>query len=219
MHWLLLLLAIGSEIVATSALKETQGFTRLLPSLLCIGGYALAFYLLSVVVKYVPVGIAYALWSGIGVVIVSLVGWFFFHQKLDLPAMIGLGLIVAGVAVMHLFSKSMELGRRGRQETSCRPFFSRRRTLSRDTGPRQTGRHPSAVPAFPEQRAHVKEELLRRSLPLRQAAGPSSAARIPPAGGRHPPGCRVWPAPRLSSRKGRGGASRQARCRGRSLRG
>ena len=95
MHWLLLLLAIGSEIVATSALKETQGFTRLLPSLLCIGGYALAFYLLSVVVKYVPVGIAYALWSGIGVVIVSLVGWFFFHQKLDLPAMIGLGLIVA----------------------------------------------------------------------------------------------------------------------------
>ena len=102
MHWLLLLLAIGSEIVATSALKETQGFTRLLPSLLCIGGYALAFYLLSV-------GIAYALWSGIGVVIVSLVGWFFFHQKLDLPAMIGLGLIVAGVAVMHLFSKSMEL--------------------------------------------------------------------------------------------------------------
>ena len=94
MHWLLLLLAIGSEIVATSALKETQGFTRLL---------------LSVVVKYVPVGIAYALWSGIGVVIVSLVGWFFFHQKLDLPAMIGLGLIVAGVAAMHLFSKSMEL--------------------------------------------------------------------------------------------------------------
>ena len=75
MHWLLLLLAIGSEIVATSALKETQGFTRLLPSLLCIGGYALAFYLLSVVVKYVPVGIAYALWSGIGVVIVSLVGY------------------------------------------------------------------------------------------------------------------------------------------------
>ena len=62
-----------------------------------------------VVVKYVPVGIAYALWSGIGVVIVSLVGWFFFHQKLDLPAMIGLGLIIAGVAVMHLFSKSMEL--------------------------------------------------------------------------------------------------------------
>ena len=82
MHWLLLLLAIGSEIVATSALKETQGFTRLLPSLLCIGGYALAFYLLSEVVKYVHVGIAYALWSGIGVVIVSLVGWFFFHQKL-----------------------------------------------------------------------------------------------------------------------------------------
>lgn len=109
MHWLLLLLAIGSEIVATSLLKETQGFTRLLPSLLCIGGYALAFYLLSVVVRCVPVGIAYVLWSGIGVVIASLVGWFFFHQKLDAPAMIGLGLIIAGVAVMHLFSKSMEL--------------------------------------------------------------------------------------------------------------
>lgn len=90
-------------------IEGNAGIPRLLPSLLCIGGYALAFYLLSVVVKYVPVGIAYALWSGIGVVIVSLVGWFFFHQKLDLPAMIGLGLIVAGVAVMHLFSKSMEL--------------------------------------------------------------------------------------------------------------
>ncbi len=61
------------------------------------------------VVRYVPVGIAYVLWSGIGVVIASLVGWFFFHQKLDAPAMIGLGLIIAGVAVMHLFSKSMEL--------------------------------------------------------------------------------------------------------------
>ncbi|MDO5536165.1 MAG: multidrug efflux SMR transporter [Desulfovibrionaceae bacterium] len=109
MHWLMLLVAIASEIVATSALKETQGFTRLLPSLLCIGGYALAFYLLSIVVRYVPVGIAYALWSGIGVVVVSLVGWFFFHQKLDLPAIIGLAMIIAGVAIMRLFSHTMEL--------------------------------------------------------------------------------------------------------------
>ena len=85
-------------------------------------------------------------------------------------------------------------------------------------GLRETGRHPSAVPAFPEQRAHVKEELLRRRPFFRQAAGLPSAARIPPAGGHRPPGCRVWPALRLSSRKGRGGASRQARCRGRSLR-
>ena len=146
--------------MATSALKETQGFTRLLPSLLCIGGYALAFYLLSVVVKYVPVGIAYALWSGIGVVIVSLVGWFFFHQKLDLPAMIGLGLIVAGVAVMHLFPKAWNCDEEGGRRHPAALSFKGR--LSRDTGPRQTGRHPSAVPAFPEQRAHVKEELLRR---------------------------------------------------------
>ena len=109
MHWLLLLVAIGAEIIATSARKETQGFTRILPSLLCIGGYALAFYLLSTVVKVVPVGIAYALWSGIGVVIVSLVGWFFFHQKLDFPAIVGLCLIIAGVGVMHLFSHTVEL--------------------------------------------------------------------------------------------------------------
>lgn len=109
MHWLLLLVAIASEIVATSALKETQGFTRLLPSVVCICGYALAFYLLSVVVKSVPVGVAYALWSGVGVVVVSLVGWFFFHQKLDLPAIIGLALIISGVGVMHLFSHTMEL--------------------------------------------------------------------------------------------------------------
>ena len=104
--------ALALVLVAISAilvLRKRAGEFALVLSLLCIGGYALAFYLLSVVVKYVPVGIAYALWSGIGVVIVSLVGWFFFHQKLDLPAMIGLGLIVAGVAVMHLFSKSMEL--------------------------------------------------------------------------------------------------------------
>ena len=205
MHWLLLLLAIGSEIVATSALKETQGFTRLLPSLLCIGGYALAFYLLSVVVKYVPVGIAYALWSGIGVVIVSLVGWFFFHQKLDLPAAVDFR--PHRCRKIHSFFQKHGTVTKRAAETSCRPFFSGRCPGS---GPRQTGRHPSAVPAFPAAGRHERGLLRKAFLLGRQQANLPQPGFHLLAGAIHPAAAYGQPL-RLSSRKGRGGASR-ARC-------
>jgi small multidrug resistance pump len=106
MHWLYLTIAIMSEVVATSALKATEGFTRCVPSFIVIIGYASAFYLLSLTLRTLPLGIAYAVWSGIGVVLVTVVGWVVYHQSLDLPAFIGIGLIVAGVVVLNLFSRA-----------------------------------------------------------------------------------------------------------------
>ncbi|KUM04062.1 QacE family quaternary ammonium compound efflux SMR transporter [Chromobacterium subtsugae] len=104
--WLFLMGAILSEVVATSALKASDGFTRLWPSLLTAGGYLLAFYLLSQTLREIPVGIAYALWSGIGIVLVSLIAWLLYGQKLDAAALAGMALIIAGVAVINLFSQS-----------------------------------------------------------------------------------------------------------------
>ncbi|AXT46273.1 MULTISPECIES: DMT family transporter [Chromobacterium] len=105
--WLFLAVAIVSEVIATSSLKASEGFTRLGPSLLTGAGYLLAFYMLSLTLRQIPVGVAYALWSGVGIVLVSIVGWVLYGQKLDAPAMIGMGLIVAGVLVMNLMSKSV----------------------------------------------------------------------------------------------------------------
>ena len=107
MHWICLLVAIGAEIFATSALNTSDGFTRLLPSLAAIAGYSLSFYMLSLALRFIPVGIAYALWSGIGILFIALIGWLKFGQKLDFPAMLGLGLILVGVLVINLFSKSV----------------------------------------------------------------------------------------------------------------
>ena len=104
--WMQLGLAIVAEVVATSALKASAGFTRLWPSGLCAVGYALAFYLLSLVMRTLPTGVVYAVWSGLGIVLIAAVGWVMFGQKLDVPALIGMGLIVAGVAVIQLFSKT-----------------------------------------------------------------------------------------------------------------
>ena len=104
--WMQLGLAIVAEVVATSALKASAGFTRLGPSVLCAVGYALAFYLLSLVMRTLPTGVVYAVWSGLGIVLIAAVGWVMFGQKLDVPALIGMGLIVAGVAVIQLFSKT-----------------------------------------------------------------------------------------------------------------
>ena len=91
MKWVYLVLAIVGEVVGTSALKGAEGFTRLWPSLISIAGYVVAFYFLSLSLKDIPVGIAYAMWSAIGIVIVSIVGYFLYDQKIDLPAMVGIG--------------------------------------------------------------------------------------------------------------------------------
>jgi small multidrug resistance pump len=104
--WLLLTLAIVAEVVATSALKASEGFTRFWPSTLVVVGYAVAFYCLSLVLKSIPVGVAYAIWAGLGVVLVTLVAWLVYGQRIDLPGLIGMGLIIAGVAVLNLFSSA-----------------------------------------------------------------------------------------------------------------
>ena len=101
-----LVVAILFEVLGTSAMQAAQHFTRLGPTLMMVVCYAIAFYFLSWSLRYVPVGIAYAIWSGLGIVLISLVGYFAFGQKLDLAAMIGLGLIIAGAVVLNAFSKS-----------------------------------------------------------------------------------------------------------------
>jgi small multidrug resistance pump len=107
MHWWYLALAIAAEVVATSALKAAAGFTRPLPSVLVVLGYSIAFYCLSLSLKVVPVGVAYAIWSGVGTALIAVIGWLWLGQTLDLAALIGLALIVAGVAVMQIFSRSL----------------------------------------------------------------------------------------------------------------
>lgn len=106
-QWIILIAAIISEVIATSALKASEGFTRLWPTLLMTVGYGIAFYLLSLTLRTMPVGVAYAIWSGMGVVLITLVGWVLFGQRLDMPALIGMALIVIGVVVMNLFSHSV----------------------------------------------------------------------------------------------------------------
>ncbi len=105
-YWVFLAVAIVSEVIATSALKSSEGFTKPGPTLLVAVGYVLAAYLLSLTLRAIPVGIAYAIWAGLGVVLVGIVSWLVHGQKLDLPAVLGMGLIVLGVAVINLFSKS-----------------------------------------------------------------------------------------------------------------
>ncbi len=105
-HWLLLGLAILAEVIGTSAMKASEGFTRVAPSLITVVFYGIAFYLLSLTLRTIPVGIAYAVWSGVGIVLISLVAWALYGQKLDAAGMIGIGLIIAGVVVLNVFSKS-----------------------------------------------------------------------------------------------------------------
>jgi small multidrug resistance pump len=106
-HWLILTIAIVSEVIATSALKASDGFTRLLPSVVVVVGYGIAFYCLALVLRTLPVGVVYAIWSGVGVALIALVGWLLYGQALDLAAIVGIGLIVAGVAVLNVFSKTV----------------------------------------------------------------------------------------------------------------
>lgn len=104
--WLLLGLAIVAEVIATSALKYSEGLTRLLPSVVVVVGYSIAFYFLAQTIKVIPVGIAYAVWAGLGIVLISLIGWLFLGQKLDFPAVVGMLLIVTGVMVINLLSNT-----------------------------------------------------------------------------------------------------------------
>ena len=104
--WIILLVAILSEVIATSALKASDGFTKLGPSVLVVVGYGLAFYFLSLTLKVMSVGIAYAIWAGLGIVLTAVIGWFMFGQKLDAPALLGMGLIILGVIVINLFSNA-----------------------------------------------------------------------------------------------------------------
>lgn len=106
MNWLFLAGAIGAEILATSTLKATDGFTRPLPTVVTLFCYAIAFYCLSVALRTIPMGIAYAIWSGIGIVAISAIGFVAYRQKLDVAALVGIGLILAGTLVINLFSQS-----------------------------------------------------------------------------------------------------------------
>lgn len=104
MAYVYLFVAIVAEVVGTSALKASQGFTRFWPSVLVVVGYVVAFYLLTLVLRTIPVGIAYAFWAGLGIVLVTLVGVVMFGERLDLPAVLGLAMIIGGVVVIQVFS-------------------------------------------------------------------------------------------------------------------
>lgn len=106
-QWIFLSVAIVSEVIATSALKASEGFSRLWPSAIVVVGYAAAFYFLSLTLRTIPIGVAYAIWSGVGVALIALISWAFFEQSLDAPGIIGISLIVAGVIVLNLFSKTV----------------------------------------------------------------------------------------------------------------
>lgn len=105
-NWLFLLLAILCETLATSALKASEGFTRPIPAAVVALGYGASFYFLSLTLRAIPLGVAYAVWSGVGIVLITLIGWLAYGQRLDAPALAGIALITLGVVVMNLFSKS-----------------------------------------------------------------------------------------------------------------
>lgn len=104
--YIFLAIAIGAEVIGTTFMKASEGFTKLLPSLGTAAFYGIAFYFLSMTLKTIPVGLAYAIWSGVGIVCIAAIGWLKFGQKLDLAGMAGIALILAGVVVINLFSKS-----------------------------------------------------------------------------------------------------------------
>ena len=106
-NWLILFIAILSETIATTALKASEGFTVLLPSILVVIGYCLSFYFLSLTLRTIPVGIAYAVWSGVGVALVTLFGVLVYNQRLDFSALVGISLIMLGVVVLFSFSDSI----------------------------------------------------------------------------------------------------------------
>jgi len=109
MPYVYLAISIVAEVIATSALKASDGFSKLWPSVIVVIGYGIAFHFLALTLKTIPVGVAYAIWAGAGVTIVAIVGWVLFGQKLDAPAIIGMAMIVGGVVIMQAFSKTTGL--------------------------------------------------------------------------------------------------------------
>ena len=107
MGYLYLAIAIIAEVIATNALKASEEFTRLVPSIIVLAGYGAAFYFLSLVLRVIPVGIAYAIWAGMGIVLVAIVAAIMFKQIPDWPAIVGMTLIISGVAVINIFSKTV----------------------------------------------------------------------------------------------------------------
>jgi len=105
-HWLFLTVAIVAEVTATSALKASAGFTRLVPSMIVVAGYVAAFYFLALSLRTIPVGVAYAIWAGLGIVLVAAIGWVVYGQKLDAWGFVGMSLIVGGVLVLKLLSEA-----------------------------------------------------------------------------------------------------------------
>ncbi|CUH65927.1 MAG: SMR family transporter [Pseudomonadota bacterium] len=104
--YLILLLAVAAETIGTSALQASQQFSKLLPSVLVVIAYGTSFWLLSLTLKTLPVGVVYALWSGLGIVLIAIIGYLVFGQKLDWPAVLGIAMILAGILVINLFSKT-----------------------------------------------------------------------------------------------------------------
>jgi small multidrug resistance pump len=104
--YLALGIAIVAEVIATTALKASDSFTRLLPSLLAVAGYAIAFYFLTITLRTMPTGVAYAIWSGLGIVLITIASFLVYQQTIDLPGLLGMALIIAGVVVLNVFSKS-----------------------------------------------------------------------------------------------------------------
>ena len=106
-HWVALAIAIVAEVVATSTMKSTNEFTRFWPSLVVVLGYGAGFYFMAISLRVLPVGIMYAIWAGMGIVLVSVIAWVVHRQALDMPAIIGIGLIIAGVVVINVCSRTV----------------------------------------------------------------------------------------------------------------
>ncbi len=103
-HYIMLVFAIITETIGTTALQASAQFSKLWPSVICVVAYAASFYLMALALKIIPVGIAYAIWSGLGIVLIAIIGYGVFGQKLDFPAIFGMGMILAGILVIHIFS-------------------------------------------------------------------------------------------------------------------
>lgn len=107
-HYIYLFFAVAAETIGTTALQASQQFTRLWPSVIVVVAYSIAFYLLGLALKYMPVGVVYAIWSGLGIVMIAVIGFVVFKQRLDAPALLGLAMIITGILVIHLFSNTTQ---------------------------------------------------------------------------------------------------------------